>query len=281
MSPQTTLELHRQQIARAINYLERQLDAEFNVAELSIVAACSEFHFHRVFRALVGESVMAHIRRLRLERAARALCATDHRVIDIALSAGFDAHEPFTRAFTRQFGVPPSEWRRSRRAIQQRSLAAAPPADFAHLERREPVTVLSVRHVGFYGGVGDAWRRLDALRRDLAIVPRGALGLCHDDPEVTEPARFRYDACLVLGGASMPSSAPDGAMVQRVGSGTFAVTTHRGSYTRLSETYGRLTRWALERGQAPGADPSVERYLDLPSECPEEEQRTEVALAIE
>lgn len=62
-------------------------------------------------RGLVGESLAEHVRRIRLERAAGALKRTGDRVIDIALSAGYDAHEPFTRAFRAHFGVPPSQWR--------------------------------------------------------------------------------------------------------------------------------------------------------------------------
>ena len=51
------------------------------------------------FSGIVGESLGEHIRRLRLERAAIRLRDTEDAVIVIALSAGYEAHEAFTRAF--------------------------------------------------------------------------------------------------------------------------------------------------------------------------------------
>jgi len=63
------------------------------------------------------------------------------------------------------------------------------------------------------------------------------LGVCHDDPDVTPPEKFRYGACLVVG----ESVRPEGEVgVQEVGGGEYAVATHRGPYQTLAQTYARL-----------------------------------------
>ncbi|MEQ1570184.1 MAG: AraC family transcriptional regulator, partial [Myxococcota bacterium] len=139
--------LHRARIARAVAHLERHLDARpATAAELAEVAGLSEFHFHRVFRAVVGESVIAHARRLRLERAARRLRGDERRIVEVALEAGFDSHEGFTRAFTGLFGVPPARYR----SESPPAPAPSPPDSFARVEVRPPERALALRHVGPY-----------------------------------------------------------------------------------------------------------------------------------
>ncbi len=61
----------------------------------------SPFHFHRVFRAVTGEGVAEHRRRLSLEQAATRLRTTNRPFLEIALEAGYEAHESFTRRRSR------------------------------------------------------------------------------------------------------------------------------------------------------------------------------------
>ncbi len=106
---------HKERILRVLVHLQDHLDEALDVEALAEVSHLSPFHFHRVFRALVGETAMDHVRRLRLERAARQLKFTEDPVVQVAFAAGYEAHEAFTRAFAARFGVPPSEYRKQRR----------------------------------------------------------------------------------------------------------------------------------------------------------------------
>jgi AraC family transcriptional regulator len=257
-----TTEDHHVRIARATGHLERHLDEELDVAALAKVACLSLFHFHRVFRAVVGESVMAHVRRLRLERAARALAHGEQRVHEVAQAAGFQSHEAFTRAFVAHFGVPPSAWRRGQQERQQTRREPVP-EDFARLVQQPELELVALRHVGAYGEVGETWSRLYKLGTGGAPV-----GLCYDDPEVTEPCHFRYDACL-----SSPGPAPLAADLRRLRlpAGTFAVAVHEGPLEALAHTYGQLVGWICARALRLDEGPSVERY---------EGPRTTVALRV-
>src|SRR5688500_9464237 len=93
--PTTALD-HHARIARVSAYLEERLDAHVEPKELARVAGLSLHHFHRVFRGVLGESTAEHLRRLRLERAARRLRDTERPVTDVAFEAGYEAHEAFT-----------------------------------------------------------------------------------------------------------------------------------------------------------------------------------------
>ena len=69
----TTAEDYRSRMNRVLAHLAGRLDDPPGLEELARIAHFSPFHFHRVFRAMAGESVGALLRRLRLERAARTL----------------------------------------------------------------------------------------------------------------------------------------------------------------------------------------------------------------
>ena len=71
----------------------------------------SQSYFHCLFSRCFGESPKQYTQRVRLDRAAAELLATDASVLDVALDAGFRSHEVFTRAFRRQFGCAPRHYR--------------------------------------------------------------------------------------------------------------------------------------------------------------------------
>ena len=96
---------------RVLLHIQRHLDEELPLNELARVAAFSPYHFHRIFRGMLGESVKEHIRRLRLERAAMRLKYSDVSVTNIAFEAGYETHESFTRAFKAVNGMAPSTYR--------------------------------------------------------------------------------------------------------------------------------------------------------------------------
>ena len=109
---QTTFDIYRQRMAEVLQIIQRNLDEDLALEELARVAHFSPYHFHRIFRGMVGESVKEHIRRLRLERAALGLKHSKRPVTDIAFEAGFETLESFSRAFKAMGGLNPSAFRR-------------------------------------------------------------------------------------------------------------------------------------------------------------------------
>lgn len=104
-------------LLRAIDYIEARLTEELSLAGVADAAGLSSHHFSRMFRALTGETVTTYVRRRRLTEAARRLIHHDDRLIDLAVTYGFESQAAFSRAFKRQFGVPPGAYRRGRRAM--------------------------------------------------------------------------------------------------------------------------------------------------------------------
>ncbi len=96
-----------------VDRLAADLDAAPTASadELAAAAHLSRFHFDRVVKAVSGESPTRFRARVLLERAAYRMITTRATLLDIAVAAGFGSHEAFTRAFSREYGAPPSAWR--------------------------------------------------------------------------------------------------------------------------------------------------------------------------
>lgn len=98
----------------AENYIRNHLSEPLSLDLLSDVAGISKFHFHRLFLLSRGVSVAQYIQRMRFKKASYQLAFEPKtKVIAIAIDAGFENPESFSRAFKRLFSVSPSEFRMS------------------------------------------------------------------------------------------------------------------------------------------------------------------------
>jgi AraC family transcriptional regulator len=93
----TTYRDYSERMLKVLVFIQRHLDEDVLLEELAEVACFSPYHFHRIFRGMIGESVKGYVRRLRLERAAQRLKNSARSITDIAFEAGYEAHESFTR----------------------------------------------------------------------------------------------------------------------------------------------------------------------------------------
>jgi AraC family transcriptional regulator len=291
----TTLEDYKKRILHVLIYIQENLDNELSLRELAEVAHFSPFHFHRIFRGMVGESLHAHVRRIRLERAVMRLRYTSQPIIDIAFEAGYETHEAFTRAFRSLTGHSPSEFRKNTYKVSAPSgvhYSLDKLDDFTPLEeggskmgvtikKLEPMRVAFMRHIGPYDECGKTWEVFLAHMGSKGYLGPGTmmLGLCHDDPEVTPPDKLRYDACLTVDEDYQPEG---GIGVQTISGGEYAVTTHHGPYATVGETYGNLYgQWMPHHGLLPRSLPCFEVYLNDPESTEPEELLTDIYAPIE
>jgi AraC family transcriptional regulator len=277
-----TLDDYKQRLLRVLVHIQEHLDESLALEELAGLACFSPFHFHRIFKGMVGESVKEHVRRLRLERAASRLKLGAQPVVRIALDAGYESHEAFTRSFRSVFGVSPSGFRSSNR----RPRVAAAPSGLHFTEgrrvghfktiqpqgkkmevkivQRAPLRVAFMRHVGPYSAVGKTWDRfLPVLGKEgLLGGDTQFIGICHDDPEVTPHGRVRYDACVSVDERFSPLGEIG---LQVIAGGEYAMTTHFGPYNKLGRTYTRLLgQWLPRSGRQLRSCPCFEVYLNDP-----------------
>ncbi len=101
-----------EQVQRGIDYIEANLELDIQSADVAQHAGISQWHFQRIFKALTNETLMTYIRSRRFSQSLEKLASTQERVLDIALAAGFDTQESFTRAFKKAFSVTPAHYRK-------------------------------------------------------------------------------------------------------------------------------------------------------------------------
>ncbi|MGI6199799.1 MAG: helix-turn-helix domain-containing protein [Christensenellales bacterium] len=104
-------------VQRMQDYIDAHLGEAITLRQLARAAGYSPWHATRLFKEVTGRTPFEYIRALRLSRAALILRDGGDPVIDAALSFVFDSQEGFTRAFTRQFGLPPNRYRAERPPI--------------------------------------------------------------------------------------------------------------------------------------------------------------------
>ena len=104
-------------IFRSLAMIEERIQEKLTVEMLAEGIHFSKYHYQRIFRETVGETVMGYVTRRRLFLAAEDLAESKETVLTIALKYGYDSHEGFTRSFKAYLGVTPTEYRKYHSAI--------------------------------------------------------------------------------------------------------------------------------------------------------------------
>lgn len=277
---------YEKRVNRVIDHVRDHLAEDLPLERLARIALFSPFHFHRVFRAVTGETLATFVQRQRLERAAASLIHhPDRSVLAVALDHGFSSAAGFARAFRTRFGMSATEWRAggarrwSKRGKPIRKPGKAEPPRGGHsasmrvvVQELSSYRVAYMRHVGSYGagGIPALWLRFRKWMstRDLVEADALRIGIGHDDAWVTPPEKCRYDACVVV-----PPSFPGDRHVNlmELPGGRYAVSRYTGTAHRIPHAWDTLYRsWLPDSGYEPDDRPCLEVYRGTPraGECP-------------
>src|SRR3984885_7499543 len=269
---------YAQRINRVIDYLRRNLDRPVKLAELASVACFSEFHFHRIFRAVSGETLNNFTNRLRLEKAARLLRYSDQSLTDIALDCGFSSSATFSRTFRCGYDTSPSQFRRSGEKKKSNMCKKRFPKDEYGLpmsaeENRAafPVGLIDIpeRQVA-YIRVTNAFE-LDRVLATLTTVIEWAksqdvfsqgilFGMTVDDPHVTPKHLYRYEVCLA---SSLAFECMEGMSKLKMPAMRYAVVKVSGDIHKVATAWDYLYRdWLINSVHEPEHAPALEVFLD-------------------
>jgi len=277
-------ESNRHRILRVQLYIEEHLDDELPLKRLAEVGHLSPYHFHRIFRAIVGEGVAEYVRRVRLEAAAIALKATTNSVTNVAFNAGYGTHEAFTRAFRRRFGVSPSDFRSSNsfKVENRDSDMTSQTNDRETRTVQLPATrVAFLRHTGPYKESGATFTKMMewAFSKGLFHPQTKVLSICHDDPAITSPEKTRLDCCVTVDDRFIAEGEVE---VQTIPEGEYVVLTHRGSYDGLADSYCWLYgEWLSTSGREFANRPPFEVYVNNPNDTAEDDLVTEIFILLQ
>jgi AraC family transcriptional regulator len=267
-------------VQRVVDYLADHLDEVLDLETLSGVAHLSPYHFHRIYRGILGETVNDTVRRLRLRRSAIDLLDRDLSIERTAQRAGYASQAAFTRAFRDEYGEPPARYRSARRETE---LGQQKPSTTYRLVTitLPKLRVAAIEHRGDYQLTGKCFERLMTVAATTGLLTgeTRTIGIYHDDPESVPRERLRSTACITVSADWAPSGELTESYVE---GGRYARIVHRGPYTELRTAYDWLYRsWLPTSGEEPRNLPCLEEYLNDPRQVPAKDLETAVLMPLE
>ncbi len=269
---------YAQRIDRVIDYLRGNLHRQVKLEELAKVACFSEFHFHRIFGAVSGETLNNFTNRLRLEKAARLLRYSGKSLTDIALDCGFSSSATFSRAFRSGYDISPSRFRKSGEIKKSKickelfddheydlpmspeEKRAAFPVKLIDIPERQ---VAYIRVTNAFEGdrVLAALKTMIEWAKSQDIFSQGILfGMTVDDPHVTPKHLYRYEVCLA---SSLPFECMEGMSKLKMPAMRYAVTKVSGDLRKVAAAWDYIYRnWLINSAYEPEHAPALEVFLE-------------------
>ena len=277
-----------EKIQRVCEYINLHLDEPLNLTVLCQQVYVSKYHFHRLFAAYTGVTLMDFVQLGRMKRASYQLAfKPEMNILDIALQAGFDSHEAFGRAFKRRFQQTPSGFRKQANwPFWHEQLRATLPKQEIKMKveiiHRNVEPIAYLRHIGSPKKVLDSAAQFIAWRKATGLSPiqsSKTYGIPYSDPDQTPEDAFQFDIA-----GSVTQAVPEnefGVQNAELPAGRYAVIHHEGSHDTMNDSIYQLFReWLPEQQEQAGDFPIFFQYLNFVHDVAEHELRTDILLLL-
>ncbi|MCZ4273543.1 AraC family transcriptional regulator [Maritalea porphyrae] len=274
---------YQDRLDRVINYIYDHLDEDIDLNRLAEIACLSPYHWHRVYRGMKGESIVATVKRLRLHRAATQLANTKLPLERVISRSGYSSASAFSRAFSDRYGMPPAKFRECGRPSNLIQYVAEGNAQMHEVEikRLDEIVLVGLFHQGSYHEIGKAFEKLNVFGRAKGLMgpDMRSFGVYFDDPDVVETGELNSFAGIVETQETFPEDPFE--RVQFSG-GRFAVMRFKGPYAQLPSAYHWFYgTWLVQTEQILRDAPCLEAYLNDPREVAPSDLLTDIFMPIE
>jgi AraC family transcriptional regulator len=273
-----------QQLNKAVLLMATKLDQEQQASldELAEAAALSKYHFHRIYRLLLGETCQQTQLRLKLAKAGQALTLAQNSVTEAALQAGFASSQSLAKALQRELGSNATDLRSDPDRLSCVMQELARPRQVTESPYQVTLvslaagTVVSITTQGLYPKLNDTYGSLFSMLADQAGI-LAILGLAYEDVDSDVSARF--DCALLV--KPLPQQLDPELQLQQLSAQQYLVFRHLGGYQRLSDSIDWLYAYCLDCSFFLPADrPCLHHYLDDPEQVDEDLLRTDIYLPV-
>ena len=262
----------------ALQLLSDRLDDPPSLSELAAAAQFSPFHFHRIWRVLLNESVHQTVARLRVAAAQQRLRKPAATVTGVAMDTGFATPQSFARAFRRVSGLSPCEFASS--DLLEIGVKAEASAE-VQVEIRPDCKLVALRRSGgAYRDLNSLFARLWEWAEERGRLQdlEGIYGVPLDDAFSVAEEHLRYEACLAFR-EDFDLPQPFHSVV--FAGGEYARLRHVGSYDDMDDADLSVTGWAFMADRKPANFPLIHHFLDDPDVTSSEQLRADVLLLLE
>lgn len=261
-----------QKVQQAIDYIETNLTEDITLQDVADEIHFSMYHFHRIFKAMVGESITDYIRKRRLTEASIHLITSQKQILDISLEYQYQSQEAFTRAFKKMYGVTPGQYRKRQQHLILLQRKVITKNRLEHLQRRISMEPKIVQNESFYvigleyyganknGEIPAMWEEFISRIGEIPnqVNSSSTYGVCSPVEEMTDDSEFSYIAGVEV---SSIKEIPQGMTGKNVPANQYAVFTHKGSTELLGQTYEYIFgTWLPNSGYEPVLAPDFELY---------------------
>ena len=280
---------HAQRFNHVCDFIHQHLDEDLPMSRLCVVACCSQFHFHRLFIAHVGISVIKFTQFARLKRASYRLAfELDKRIIDIAFEAKFESPEAFSRAFKRTFNQSPSQFRQTPNWPFWHAQFDFNDPNLKAINMKveiidfKPQAVATLTHQGAAELLLNTAAKFISWRKETGLSPVATsktFGIPYSDPKVTNKDDFRFDFAGSIA-QPIPTNAY-GVKNAKIPGGRCAKVKHLGSHDKISDSVYYLYReWLPHSGEEVRDFPCFFHYLNLIHQVDECDLITDIYLPL-
>jgi AraC family transcriptional regulator len=279
--------IYQERINKILNYINHNIDQPMDISFLAELGHYSPFHFQKIMKAHLGESLGSFIIRIRIETSAHLLKHTSMPVQEIALKTGYENPASFNKAFRKRFQCSPLEFREQKNIEYQHFLNQKTMniSDQISLEPKIKIidsrTVIYAQAMGPYSESAEkAWATVCgfAAKNRLYGFKTEFIGISHDSPDLTDADKLRYDACITV----RKEVKPQGEIgVKTIEGGKYAIFRHKGSYEKFNDSYNYIFgSWMPENNAEPDDKPCFELYLNSPDKTKPEKLLTDIYIPI-
>jgi AraC family transcriptional regulator len=252
----------------AVNHISEHLHEPVSLHSLTKVVHISGFHFHRIFKTMLGECPGRYIRRLRMEKVASRLAETKQTLMEIAEQTGYQSPQALSKAFHKYYGATPSEFRRHPQDARIHAGRTENVFIEPHLREVGPKTVIATRVVNPFRNPDagrTAWQRIIRYMNVNGIPDptHEYIFLMRDFSTLARPEQ----GCMHVGIACAGGRKPGGIFErQTVDGGLYAVFPFRGTCENLEMLYCYIYRhWMPNNPYELRSMASFEKYLRTPA----------------
>ncbi len=290
---------YTRRINSALEFIDCHIDQVLQLDDVARASHFSPYHFHRIFHALVGETVNEYVSRKRLEKAAkRLLSKSGLSITDISEAGGYSSSANFSRAFKLYFGISPSELRNGHRKYSEGNkvskkgklyrkygkafnpqdlysqfVTQSEVFDFGKLEdmlmkvkleniQEKRIAYLTSENGYKLDSIYDTWDRIIHWVKLKGIDSKmnERFGICYDNPSITPEEKCRYDAAIVVN-SDVEVTLPYRLSV--IPMGKYAIAYYKDDADKISNFMTELcSHWLPSSGYEPDDYPPIFNYLN-------------------
>lgn len=186
---------HETCIEKAILEIENNIADDLTIEHLAEISGYSPFHFQRLFKKYIDDSVAHYIIKRRLEKAAFVLKYLKLGIRDTAIKVGFNSNSSFTRSFKKYYKVSPLEFKNNFKELDPFiDKIKLPENEIVHLDNIE---VYFLRNKNKNNkNIFRSW--YDCLIKfiDFDFSELKLISLIYTDPSTSLNKRTMYEICI-------------------------------------------------------------------------------------